>query len=73
MKDTTRENTPERRNRPARDGPELRVVGVDVNPAPDAEERLRRLFTILARLVEDEPPAPGIDPSADDGGEESEA
>ena len=39
------------------------ATGIDFKPAPDAEERLRRLFTILARLVEDEPPSLGIDPS----------
>ena len=27
---------------------ELRFVGVEVKPAPDAQDRLRRLFTILA-------------------------
>ena len=26
----------------------MRVVGIDFNPAPDAEDRLRRLFTMLA-------------------------
>ena len=36
-----------RRKRPGGDGPEMRVVGIDFKPAPDAEERLRRLFTIL--------------------------
>ena len=35
------------RRRPARDAPELRVVGIDVKPAPDARDRLRRIFTIL--------------------------
>ena len=68
MKDTTGHDQPKRRGRRAIEGPELRVVGVDVNPAPDAEERLRRLFTILARLVEDNLPTPGKDSS----GEESE-
>ncbi len=47
----------------------MRVVGIDVNPAPDAEERLRRLFTILLRLIEDDPSIPGTDSSPDDGGE----
>ena len=36
-----------RKQRPAGDAPELRVVGVDVNPAPDTQDRLRRIFTIL--------------------------
>ena len=44
-------------------------VTIDFKPAPDAEERLRRLFTILARVVEDDPPAPGEDPSEDEDGE----
>ena len=48
MKDTTGRNQPKRRGRPATDSPELRVVGIDFNPAPDAEERLRRLFMLLA-------------------------
>ena len=36
-----------RRKRPGGDSLEMRVVGIDFKPAPDAEERLRRLFTIL--------------------------
>ena len=70
MKDTNGQNQPKRRKRQPGDAPELRVVGIDVNPAPDAEERLRRLFTILARLVEDAPPTLEADPSADDDGKE---
>ena len=31
-----------------RSEPELRVVGIDFKPAPDAQDRLRRLFTLLA-------------------------
>ena len=30
-----------------KDSPELRVVGIHFNPAPDAQDRLRRIFTIL--------------------------
>ena len=45
------------------------MVGIDFNPAPDAGERLRRLFTMLVKLVEDDPPVPGTDPSPDDDGE----
>ena len=67
MEDDTRRKA---RKRPARDGPEIRVVGIDVRPAPDAQARLRRLFTILAELAEDDPPPPGADPSPHDGGEE---
>ena len=29
--------------------PELRVVAIKCNPGPDAEDRLRRLFTILLK------------------------
>ncbi|MCY4582955.1 MAG: hypothetical protein OXE50_09215 [Chloroflexi bacterium] len=64
MKNTKRQNG---RRRPARDGPEIRVVGIDVNPAPDAEDRLRRLVTILLKLAEDDLPPTGADPSPDDG------
>ncbi len=44
MKDPNGQN---RRRKPTRDAPELRVVGIDVKPAPDAQDRLRRIFTIL--------------------------
>ena len=67
MEDDTRRKA---RKRPAGDGPEIRVVGIDVNPAPDAQARLRRLFTILVELAEDDPPPPGADPSPHDGDEE---
>ena len=69
MKDTTGQEQPKRRGRRASDEPELKVVGIDFKPAPDAEERLRRLFTILARVIEDDTPAAGKEPSADGGGE----
>ena len=46
----------------------MRVVGIDFNPAPDAEERLRRLFTMLLKLADDELPSPDKDPSPDGGG-----
>ena len=48
---------------------EFGAVTIDFKPAPDAEERLRRLFTILARVVEDAQPKPGQDPLPDDDGE----
>ena len=48
----------------------MRVVGIDVKPAPDAQERLRRLFTILVELAQDDLPPPGADPSPDDDDEE---
>ena len=36
---------------PRRTGPELRVVRVDCNPGPDAQDRLRRLFTLLVKCA----------------------
>ncbi len=62
MRDTKRQN---RRRRPATDVPEIRVVGIDINPAPDAEERLRRLLTILLKLAEDDLP-PSENPPLDE-------
>ena len=70
MKDTTGKNQPKRRLRPAREDPEMRIVGIDVKPAPDAEERLHRLFTILVGLAEDDLPLPETDPPADNEDEE---
>ena len=50
MRDAKRRN---RRRRPARDAPEISIVGTDANPAPDAEERelLEQGLRILARLA----------------------
>ena len=36
---------------PGGTGQELRVVRVDCNPGPDAEDRLRRLFTLLVKYA----------------------
>ena len=49
-----------RRKRPEEDASELGIVRVYSKPAPDAEDRLRRLFTLLLR------------PSASDGQAASE-
>ena len=70
MEDATGKNQPNRRRRTARDEPELRVVGIDVKPAPDAQARLRRLFTILVELAQDDPPRPETDPQPDGREEE---
>ena len=70
MKDTAGQEQPKKRGRPPSDGPELRVVGVNVNPAPDAQDRLRRLFTILARVMEGDPDTLENDSPPDEGGEE---
>ena len=45
------------------------MVGVNVNPAPDAHDRLRRLFTILARVMEDDPDPLETNLSGDDSEE----
>ena len=46
MEDTKTENG---RRRPAGDASEFGVVRVISKPAPDAEDRLRRLFTLLLK------------------------
>ena len=53
--------------------PEMRLAGIDFNPGPDAEERLRRLFTILVRLVDDDLPYPGAESHMAEGGDEERA
>ena len=50
---------------------ELRVAAINCNPAPDAQDRLRRLFTILAKLTRDEE-ASRVDPSPQHGPEEED-
>ena len=68
MKDAKRQK---RRGRPEANPPDMRVVGIDFNPGPDAEDRLRRLFIILLKLADDELPQPGTGSPPDDGkGEE---
>ena len=52
-----------RRRSQGEDAPELKIVGIDFNPGPDAEERLRRLFIILLKLADDELPSSGTEPS----------
>lgn len=49
----------------------MRLVGIDFNPGPDAEDRLRRLFTILVRLVGDDLPLPNAESLADRSSEEN--
>ena len=72
MEDTAGKN---RRRKPARDEPELRFVGIDVKPAPDAQDRLRRIFTILLEHAASERHAPEKDslPDADIAGNHVEA
>ena len=47
----------------------MKITGIDFNPGPDAQDRLRRLFTILVKPVGEELPLSGADPLPD-GGEE---
>ncbi len=48
MKETKRQRKP---TKSGRAGPEPRVVRIDCDPGPDAEDRLRRLFTLLVKLA----------------------
>ena len=48
-----------------KDSLELRVVGTHFNPAPDAQDRLRRIFTILLEHAAGERQAAPEDASAD--------
>ena len=59
------------RGRTREDAPELRVVAINCNPGPDAQDRLRRLFTILLRYAaEDVGRQPPASPSSEDSVEE---
>ena len=82
MKDKNRQQKPKR---PGRDAPDIGVAEVRYNPGPDAEDRLRRLFSLLVKYAtQDRSPstsseqalAPGEDspsdgpPGEDHAGEE---
>ena len=55
----------------SRGGSELGVVSIDFNPGPDAQDRLRRLFSLLVKYaVRDRQLPPRADSSPDGGGEE---
>ena len=59
----------ENKDRPkssGRDSGELRIAGIDCNPGPDAQDRLRRLFSLLIECAaDDRHAAPGQDPPSD--------
>ena len=45
-------------------------MSIDFNPGPDAQDRLRRLFTLLVKYAtKDMLPAPDADSSSEDGSE----
>ncbi len=55
MKDTNSQKKPKNS---ARDASDIRVVRVASNPGPDAEDRLRRLLTLMVKLAtQDRPPS----------------
>ena len=68
MKDTNDTDSQKKPKRPAKESPELRVVSIDYNPGPDAQDRLRRLFTLLVEhAARDKTLQSESGPSADDG------
>ena len=70
MADASKRNKP---SKSSRDGPELGVVRVQSKPAPDAQDRLRRLFTLLVRYATaDGTTAPETRSPKDDEGEAEE-
>ena len=75
MKDKNRQQKPKR---PGREAPDIGVVRVACNPGPDAQDRLRRLFSLLVKYAtKDRQAAPEKDspsdapPAEDHAGEES--
>ena len=67
MEDSKRQN---KRGRSGKGATEIRIAGIDFNPAPDADDRLRRLAGLLLRLVSDETPLPGADTQLDGSSKE---
>ena len=74
MKDKNRQQKPKISGR---DSPDLRVAEVRYNPGPDAEDRMRRLFSLLVKYAtKDRQAAPEEDspsdapPAEDHAGEE---
>ena len=59
MEDTNRQKSPGRPRGSGKGGTELRVGEIKYKPGPDADDRLRRLFTKLLNLAKDEAPVPG--------------
>ena len=70
MKDNSSQNKPKISGG---DSPDMRVVGIDFKPAPDAQDRLRRLFTLLVKYAARNRQLPPRTDSSPDGGSEAEA
>ena len=73
MEDTKTRNG---RKRPERDPSEIGVVRVFSNPGPDAEDRLRRLFSLLVKYATRDgqaEPEKDSPPGASDVGDRHEA
>ena len=71
MKDKDRKEQ-KRRGKPGGDAPEIGVVRVFANPGPDAQDRLRRLLSLMVRYAtrdgqaaQCESTLPGDSPSQD--------
>ena len=56
-----------RMGRSAENTPEMKVVGIAFKPGPDAEDRLRRLFTILLEHAVRERQAVPAEDDAEEG------
>ena len=68
MEDTKSQDKPKGSSR---GGPELGVVSIHFNPGPDAQDRLRRLFTLLVKHAsKDKQPPSESDPSTGNGFED---
>ena len=73
MEHANEKKRPGRPRGSGREDPELRVVAINVNPAPDAQDRLRRLFTLLLEHAAKERQAAPEDPAPPDEHAEEDA
>ena len=69
MEDTSSQNKPKISGG---DSSDMRVAGIDFNPGPDAQDRLRRLFTLLVKYAARDRQLPPRTDSSPDGGGEAE-
>ena len=67
MEHTERQDIP---RRPTKASAELGTVTISSNPGPDAQDRLRRLFSLLVKYAsKDKLPPTESDPSSEDANE----